>query len=398
MKLLAVAPLAAVILGLCITRGAQLPAILSPACNALAFQTADPNVSGTRVVGEVIEVDQRANRILIKTDAGNTIMVFLDDRTDYLRVPPGEVSLDKAVKITLNEIGPGDKVYARGKLSEDRKSLPAQKIIVMLKTDIERDRERQGHDWQARGIAGIVMALNPNTGEITLRARARDGVRTLIVTTTEAVRFRRYAPDSIKFSDALPGSFSDLKVNDQLRALGTRSADGTRIIAEQIVSGSFRTVNGAVTAVDATSGEIKISTLDKKQQLTIVITKDSLLQRITPQMGMTIARAILVSRKGHREGDSGTQPDRNTDSSGSDELRQALERLAPLALPDIKPGDTVAVTSTIGADPSRLMTVTLISGLDNVLNAMERDEGRRNSPSLEMGLPAGLLDSGVVRP
>ena len=34
---------------------------------------------------------------------------------------------------------------------------------------------------------------------------------------------RRYAPDSIKFGDAKPSSFGELKVGDQLRALGDRT-------------------------------------------------------------------------------------------------------------------------------------------------------------------------------
>ena len=398
MKLLVVGLLTSITLGMGIDWNAQLPAILSPAGNASALQGSDSGITGTRVIGEVIEVGHAANRILIKTEAGNTVTVFVDEKTDYLRVPPGEVSLDKAVKIGLNEVGLGDKVYARGRLSEDRKSLPAQRIIVMLKADIEKDRERQRGDWQVRGIAGIVTGLNQNTGDITLRVRGREGLRTLSVTTTGAVKFRRYAPDSVKFSDAVPSSFTDLKIDDQIRVLGETSADGTRFVAEQIVSGSFRTATGTVTAVDATSGQIKISTLGKKQVLTIVVSKDSLLRRITPQMGVTIAGAMPGSRKGHREGGSGTQPAQAADSSGGGELQRALENLAPLALADIRPGDIVTVTSTIGADPSRLTAVTLVGGVDNVLNAMQSAEGQRNSPSLDMGLPAGLLDSGVVRP
>src|SRR5699024_1831801 len=119
----------------------------------------DLNITATRVIGEVMEVNQSANQILVKTEAGHTVTVLLDERTDYLRVPPGEVSLDKAVKIALNEIAPGDKVYARGRLSEDRKSLPAQKVIVMRRADIEKNQERQRQEWQARGVAGIVSAL-----------------------------------------------------------------------------------------------------------------------------------------------------------------------------------------------------------------------------------------------
>jgi hypothetical protein len=115
-------------------------------------------------------------------------------------------------------------------------------------------------------------------------------------------------------------------------------------------------------------------------------------------MGMTIARAIPGSRGNNREGGSGTKTARNADPSAGDELQRALENLAPLALAGIKPGDVLAVTSTIGADPSRLTAVTLIGGVNNVINALQNAEGRRNSLSLDMGLPAGVLDSGALRP
>src|SRR5262245_34169551 len=104
MKHLVVALLASGILGFGVIQSAQLSTILSLVSDASAFQAIDPSITGTRVIGEVIEVEQSARRILIKTDAGNTIAIFLDVTTEYLRVPPGEVSLDKAAKIALNEI------------------------------------------------------------------------------------------------------------------------------------------------------------------------------------------------------------------------------------------------------------------------------------------------------
>jgi hypothetical protein len=397
MKHVAIALLASNIIGSGIALNAQLPTFLSLASDVSTFQATDPGISGTRVIGEVIEVAQSGRRILIKTDAGNVVAIFADDGTEYLRIQPGEVSLDKAAKIALNEIGLGDKVYARGKLSEDRKTLPAQKIIVMLKADIEKGHERQRSEWQARGIVGTVVALKPNAREIILRVRGREGPKALTLTTMESTNYRRYAPDSVKFSDAAPSSFTDLKINDQLRALGEKSADGTGFVAEKIVSGSFQTVFGTVTSVGAIPGEIKISTLGKKQLLTIVVTKDSLLQRITPQMGMRIAKA-LDSRKDQRGADPESRPTRNMDSPGGDELQRALEQLPLLALADIRPGDIVAVASTIGGDPSRLTAVTLVGGLSNVLSAIQSAEGSRNSPGLEIDLPAGLLDFGAFRP
>src|SRR5687768_18084415 len=95
---------------------------------------------------------------------------------------------------------------------------------------------------------------------------------------------RRYAPDSIRFSDAKPSKFSELKVGDQLRALGDRTEDPLRFNPQKVVTGSFRTVGGVVTAIDPATGEIKINELEKKTPLTIIIKQDAVLRRFPADM------------------------------------------------------------------------------------------------------------------
>src|SRR5215467_6026936 len=252
-------------------------------------QSPDPAISQTRVMGEVTSIDSSGKQMSIKTDAGNVVAVALDDKTDYLRIPPGETSMDKATKISFSEIGVGDKVYVRGKVSEDRKSVPAQKLIVMSKGDIQKMHEHERAEWQRRGVAGIITALNAQASEVTLQTRTREGVKALVVSAPESGKFRRYAPDSVKFSDARPSSFSELKVGDQLRALGDKSADGSKLTAEQVVSGSFQTIGGTVTAVSPETNEIKMTVLGSKKALTIVVNKDSMLRKIPPQIAAMIA-------------------------------------------------------------------------------------------------------------
>ena len=387
---------ASVVVSLVIAEGAhsRQPGRMTSGDNPSTAQAADPNISESRVIGQVIEVDQSSNRVILKTDAGNTIIVLVDQKTEYYRVPPGETSLDKAVKITRSEIGSGDKVYARGRISEDRKSLPAQKMIVMLKADIESAQERQRNEWRLRGIAGVVTGLNAKTGEVIVQAQGREGLKTTVITTTESVLFRRYAPDSVKFSDARPGSFAELKIGDHLSALQKKNSTGNAFEAEEVVSGSFRTVVGTVSTADAATGEIKIATLDKNQPLTIVVTRDSVLQRITPQVAAMIARAVKASRQGKQEGGSSTQ----APGSSNGDIQRALERLPSLSVSEIQPGVTVAVTSTIGANPSRLTAIKLVTGVDAVLSATQGSDARRNAPGMDWGMPAGVLDPGGARP
>jgi hypothetical protein len=101
----------------------------------------------------------------------------------------------------------------------------------MSKGDIAEKREREKEDWRKRGVAGTISTINADTKEITIDARTAEGPKPTVILTTAETKFRRYAPDSVRFSDAKPSTIAELKAGDQLRALGTRSSDG-RFTAE----------------------------------------------------------------------------------------------------------------------------------------------------------------------
>ncbi|MFP5265189.1 MAG: hypothetical protein ACLGJB_25150 [Blastocatellia bacterium] len=358
----------------------------------LAQQSTDADITQTRVIGEVTAIDASGKQITVKTSAGNLVTVILDEKTDYLRIPPGETSVDKAIKIALAEVGIGDKVYARGRVSEDKKSVPAQKLIVMFKADIQKKHEQERAEWQRRGIFGVITAINLQSKEVTVQTRGHEGMRQVVIEAPDGAKFRRYAPDSVKFGDAKPSSLSELKVGDQLRALGDKSADGTRLTAKQIVSGSFRTIGGTVIVVSAETNEIKVEMLGSKQPFTIVVNKDSMLRRIPPQVAMMIAQRSQGGGPGASIS-TGTQP-----LQGGGDFQDMLERMPALTLAEIKPGDVIAASSTTGADPSRLTAITLVTGVDAILTAMQRPGGARRTVNMSTGLPTGVLDFAMGPP
>src|SRR5919204_2527532 len=59
-----------------------------------------PRPQRARVVGEVTAVDASAHSVTVKTDAGETVTFSTDDKTAFLRLPPGETALDKATHVT----------------------------------------------------------------------------------------------------------------------------------------------------------------------------------------------------------------------------------------------------------------------------------------------------------
>jgi hypothetical protein len=247
------------------------------------------------------------------------------------------------------------------------------------------------------------------------------GMQTITIPVPDKVEVRRYAPDSIKFADAKQATFDELKIGDQLRALGERNADGTSFTAEKVVTGSFKTVAGVVTAIDPATGELKINDMQTKQPLTIVVKQDAVLRKFpsADQMGGMMGRG--------RSGAGGSPPDGQSPATGQAaskpqpnvaqgtpaggrgpgaggpgggmrmggglNLQDMLERLPTISIADVKVGDTIIVSSTKGADPTRLTAISLVSGADTLLNMMaarQQQAGGPATPNPSAGLGSGI--------
>jgi co-chaperonin GroES (HSP10) len=378
-------------------------------------QAGDPSISPNRALGEVKVIDAAAKQIIIKTDAGSLVTVVLSDSTAYKRIAPGETTLTNATVIKFTDVAEGDRVLAMGKVSDDHKTVPARTLIVMTKADIAKKQEAERAEWKKRGVLGIITALKPETNEITISSRSVAGPQSLIIPVSDKVEVRRYAPDSIKFSDAKPAKFAELKVGDQLRALGERNADGTAFTPEKVVTGSFKTVAGVITAVDAATGEVKINDLQTKQPLTIVVKQDAVLRKFpaaNEMGGMMMMRpggggaagqtsgpgqgGQAGQRAGQPGGPAGGQaggPGGAMRMGGGMNIQDMLERLPTISLADVKVGDTIIVSSTKGADPTRLTAISLISGADTLLNmlaARQPQAGGQTAPNPAAGLGSGI--------
>jgi hypothetical protein len=396
---------------------------------ALFMQGGDPGITAKYALGEVKTIDAAAKQLTIKTDAGATVTVTVTDKTSYKKLAPGEKSLTNATDTTLAEVGEGDRIMARGTVDVEHKAVPALQIIVMTKGDLAKKQDAERADWRRRGIVGVITALKPDTKEITIAHRAMGGTQSIVMQVGDNTEMRRYAPDSIKFSDAKPGNFGELKVGDQLRALGDRGEDPLRFNPQKIVSGSFRTVGGVVTAVDPATGEINIKELEKKTPLTIVVKHDAVLRRFPPASEMGALMGGFGRRpdgaggpggqaqpagqgQGQAQGQSqaaaarpqgagapgaggpgGGGPNGPRGGGGGFNINDMLERLPTISLADVKVGDTIIVSSTQGVDPTRLTAISLVTGADTLLAML----APRPTPGQATPNPAaGLGNSGIT--
>jgi hypothetical protein len=340
-------------------------------------QTAD------RAIGEVTAIRSENHQIALKTDPGDAVDIVLSDSTLYLRVPPGEKDLKNALRIKLGDIAVGDRVLARGRMAEDKKSLAAASVLVMTRADIAKKHEADRAGWQHRGVAGLVTAVDREKNEFTLASRTRQGTTSLLVENAGQARYRRYAPDSVRFTDARPSAFAELQTGDQVRILGEKDADGTRIKAEEIVFGTFRNVAATINAVDPASGEIRVTDLETKKPLTVKVNADSNLRRMPPMLATMMARRLHGGGEDHGPAPTGTRG-----GGGGPDFQRMLEHMPAFTLQELKKGDALIISGTKGAEPTRVTAITLLAGVEPLLTAAPQGARQLGGEwNFEVGLP-----------
>ncbi len=397
---------------------------LSVATSVALAQATDPSIAAKHAIGEVKSIDATTKQLTIMTDAGSVVSVSVTDKTTYKKLAPGEKTLTNATDTTFAEIAEGDRIMARGTVTEDRKSVPATQVIVMTKGDLAKKQEAERLEWRRRGILGVITALKPETHEITISNRTMAGTQSVVIPVGEKTEMKRYAPDSIKFGDAKPSTFAELKVGDQLRALGDRSEDPLRFNPQKVVTGSFRTVGGVVTAVDPATGEIKINELEKKTPLTIVIKQDAVLRRFPSEMGAMMGGFNRGAGgpgggapgggqgqppAGGGQGQAGARPQGpggggpggpggGGPGRGGFNINDMLERLPTISVADVKVGDTIIVSSTQGVDPHRLTAISLVAGADTLLAMLAPRPQQGQTPNPAAGLGSSGITFGIGLP
>jgi len=331
------------------------------------------------------------NSISLATDAGSAVDVLVQDSTRIVRIAPAQKDLKDAVPMQLPELQIGDRILVRGKFSEDGKLVVALSVIVMKATDVAARQGRDREDWQKRGVGGLVTAVDAGNGIITLSASMVGANRTVTIHLSKSTVVRRYLPDSVKFDDAKPGALDEIKSGDQLRARGTKSADGGELAAEEIVSGTFQNIAGLVDSTDPGSNTINVMDLATKKTVTLKINADTQLRKLPPMVAQRIAARLKgeppegapgpsVAGAGgpSASGKPGSHAQASPGGSrtgGAPDFQQMLARMPAVTLADLQKGDAVMIVSTQGTANTPPTAITLLSGVEPLLSASP-DSGR----------------------
>jgi hypothetical protein len=351
------------------------------------------NGQKVRPIGVVTEV--RPGQLTLHTDAGPLLTITLPEGVSVLQVPPGAKSLKQATKIPVGDITMGDRVLIIGPVSPDEKTVTARTVIVMSKTALEIAREAERLQWEKNGIAGVVEAVDPANKQITLAVPNKPPTpgnltHSVVIALASNATLLRYAPDSVKFSDAKPAPLADIKVGDQMRALGTKSPDGTHMTAREVVSGTFRNIGATVISVDASQKTITVKDLATGKPLLVRTNVDSKLHELTPEVANTIARFNAGPPEKGAEGQNGARQGRESPrqdgfrrnggpgspgaGSGmagvrSGNFEQMLQKMPALSLGELKPGEPLIVVSTEGAKQDQVTAIAVLSGVEPILRA-----------------------------
>jgi len=395
-------------------------------------------MAASKTVGTVKSVSR--NSIVLTNENGAEATVTFADSARIMRAAPGQTDLKTAAPIQISDIQVGDRVAARGQAG-DAGALFASVAIVMKQGDIAHRQQAQTNEWR-RGIGGIVKDVNPSGGTVVIANSLAAGSKPILIHVGPGAEIKRYSPDSVKFEDAKPGTLDQIKAGDQLRARGTKNADGAEFTAQAIVSGSFRDIAGTVVSTDATNQSITISDLMTKKPVTVMVGPDSQLRKLPQFVAMGIAMRLKGGTPGVAAGDQGSatqggQPSAagrenwhgarsgaagadsqasasgmrggqngnamrgqgagwSGNGSGPPDFQQMLARIPAVSITDLNKGDAVMLVATEGSANSQPTAITLLSGVEPILSAAPAGTNAASTilSPWNLGQPAGTGGEG----
>lgn len=366
-------------------------------------------IKSSAVSGEVSSIE--SGKLVLQTKNG-PLTVTLTDKTEYKRVPPDSAEkLKSAVPSALSDIGVGDKLLVTGVFPDDKKTLPAKSVYLMTKSDIAQKQVKESERWVTRGISGRVASVDQITNQIKIEVRGLANTTSVVLTPKDGAKVLRYAPNSVKFSEAKTSSINEIQAGDMVRALGDRSADLASFTAEEIVSGAFRTVAGTVKTVDVAKNEVVITDAQSKKDIIVELGSATVLKEFPKEMAQRMAASQSGQAGGMRPGGpagpGGAQrpqasgapaggqagaggPGRDGFGGARGSIDEMLDRFPNITAADLKTGDVIAVSSTRSNTPERITAIKLLAGVEPFLRAAQAQAasgGQRGQGALSLDIP-----------
>jgi hypothetical protein len=330
-------------------------------------------------LGTVKSVAGNVLTLVSDPPSSQTVTITVADGAKVLQLAVGSTDLKTATPAQLSDIAVGDRVLAAVKPGDAASSFTGVRIILMKSGDIAEMQAAQQAEWRKNGVGGIVTAVDPASGGVTLSS----GAKKIAVATTPKTLFKRFAADSEQYQDARPGSLADVHVGDQLQARGAKSADGLSVQAEEVVSGAFLDLSGQISGIDPAAGTITVRDLATKKAVTVNVTARSDIRTMPAQMA-----TMFAARQGSGQtagAGAAATGGRRGGGGGAADLAQMIPRMPAGTLSGLHKGDAVMIVASQPASGSTTPTaITVLSGVDAILTA-----NPNGGMSLSMSLGGG---------
>ena len=350
---------------------------LGPVAVYAQAPAAAPAAATPSKLGTVKAVE--GNVVTLLTDSTKeTVTVTVEDGAKVLQLPVGSTDLKAATPGQLSDIAVGDRMLATGKAGDAPGSFTGLRVVLIKSSAIAEMQAAQQADWKKNGLGGIVTAVDPASGAITITS----GAKKIAIDTTAKTDFKRFARDSEKYEDALSGTLAQIHLGDQLQARGTKSEDGSSVQAVEVLSGAFLDLSGQISSVDPAAGTVSLKDLATKKVVTVAVTANSDIRTMPAQMASMFAArqsggAAAAAAPGGNAGRRG--------GGGAADLAQMIPRMPTVTLSALHKGDEVMVVASQPAPGSSTVTaITLLSGVDSILTA-----NPNGGMSLSMSLGGG---------
>jgi hypothetical protein len=357
-------------------------------------QTPPPQTQVTRYLGTVTAIS--GDTLTVKTDAGQVNAVEVPSTAQLKRIAPGQTDLSKAEALDFGSIAVGDRVLVNLDPNAAGGTPQALRVIAIKQADVAQKQQTEAEQWN-QGVHGLVKSVDAAAGVIQVNVRVGAATKEVAVNTTSSTVLKRYAPGSVRFDEAQPAPISSIRPGDQLWARGTKSADGSSIAADGIVSGSFLSIAGTILSSDTTASILTVKDLATKKAVSIHITGEAQLQRLPDTMAAILAARLKSGPGGGTGGGPGAGGGGQTGSGagygagggaprsfnqagggqaggsgGRMDLETLLERAPPIQLASLQKGEAVMIVAT--EDASGVSAVKLLAGVEPLLEAPQAQD------------------------
>jgi hypothetical protein len=313
-----------------------------------------PAVSGQQnvwqsVAGELLAIDQAAGKATVKTNDGKEINFEIDKKAVFLRIKPNEKNLENAAKISLSDVTKNSKILARG-LYSDSGVFVAQMVVV-----VSNGETSGGENSQKDNIAGTVTAIDPAKKQIKANVISQTGVKEVnLEVSSPQTGFYRYAADSLKFNNSVSSSLDKIKIGDQFKSVGKLDETASMFIPETIVFGTFRTIGGKITSIDAGKKEFTVEDFQTKKAVNIAISDETLLRILDAEKAENLIDVYLKTRTGERK-----------------DLRTFFDALPLIPLDRLVVGDNIIISAAI-SDESGITAFYILKNVKPVFSYLEK--------------------------